>query len=304
MLFKKKNGTKIKKSVEDHIIDIVVTVILAVFALICFYPMWYVVVASLSTTSHVVKNPGLLLWPDGFHLESYILALDHPLLMGALGNSIKILLISLPINIVMTLMCGYFMACSNMKLKKPVVTMLMITMYFTGGLIPGYLNIRDLGLYNSHWALILPGALSVYNAIICKTAIEGIPSSLSESAYLDGANDVQVLFRIIMPLIKPTLAVLVLYYGVSHWNAWFAASIYLEKDELLPIQNILRSVLNTAKNTGAIDNVGVSGLDNTDAFAEAVKYSAIVISTVPILCVYPFLQKHFAKGAMVGAVKG
>lgn len=304
MLFKKKNGNRIKKTAEDYIIDAVVTVILTAFALICFYPMWYVLVASLSTSTHVIKNPGLLLWPDGFHLDSYLIAFEHPLLMGGLLNSVKILVMSLPINIVMTMMCGYFMANTNMKFKKLVVTMLMITMYFSGGLVPAYLNIRELGLHNNHWSLVLPGALSVYNAIICKTAIEGIPSSLSESAYLDGANDIQVLFRIIMPLIKPTLAVLVLYYGVAHWNSWFAASIYLEENELLPIQNILRAVLNTSKNTGAIDNVGVSGLDNSDAFAEAVKYSAIVISTVPILCVYPFLQKHFAKGAMVGAVKG
>jgi putative aldouronate transport system permease protein len=176
-------------------------------------------------------------------------------------------------------------------------------MYFNGGLIPSYLNVRELGLHNSHWALILPTVLSVYNAIICKTAIEGIPSSLSESAYLDGANDIQVLFRIIMPLIKPTLAVLVLYYGVGHWNSWFTASIYLEESELLPIQNILRAVLDTSEG-GRTGSTGVTGMDGTDAFAEAVKYSAIVISTVPILCVYPFLQKHFAKGAMIGAVKG
>lgn len=303
MLFKKKSGNRIKKTKEDYIIDAVVTIILTVFSLACFYPMWYVLVASLSTSTHVIKNPGLLLWPDGINLDSYLIAFEHPLLMGGLFNSIKILVMALPLNIVMTMMCGYFMASTNMKFKKPIITLLMITMYFNGGLIPSYLNVRELGLHNSHWALVLPGVLSVYNAIICKTAIEGIPTSLSESAYLDGANDIQVLFRIIMPLIKPTLAVLVLYYGVAHWNSWFQASIYLEESELLPIQNILRDVLDTSK-AGKLGSAGVSGLDGSDAFAEAVKYSAIVISTVPILCVYPFLQKHFAKGAMVGAVKG
>ena len=295
----KRKLNRIKKTKEDYVIDTVVTVILAVFAVICFYPLWYVLVASVSTGSHVVKNPGLLLWPDGFHLESYRLALTHPLLATGLFNSVKILLISLPINIVMTMMCGYFMACKNMKLKKPIVAMLMLTMYFSGGLIPGYFNIRDLNLYNTHWALILPCALSVYNAIICKTAIEGIPESLSESAYLDGANDIQILFKIIMPLIKPTLAVLVLYYGVSHWNSWFAASIYLDDSTLLPMQNILKSILN---NAAALSSEGMG--DSFDSFAEAVKYSAIVITTLPIMCVYPFLQKHFTKGVMIGAVKG
>lgn len=302
----KKNGNKIRKTREDYIIDSIVTVILAAFSLICFYPLWYVLVASVSSGSHVVKNPGLLLLPDGIHTDAYTLAFAHPLLMGALWNSIKILLMSLPINIVMTMMCGYFMASTRMKFKKLVITLLMITMYFHGGLIPSYLNIKDLGLYDTHWSLVLPGALSVYNAIICKTAIENVPSSLSESAYIDGANDIQVLFRIIMPLIKPTLAVLVLYYGVAHWNSWFAASIYLTENEMMPMQNILRSVLDATQSAGQVGADGVGGLggEGGDAFAEAVKYAAIVIATVPILCAYPFLQKHFAKGVMVGAVKG
>ena len=150
------------------------------------------------------------------------------------------------------------------------------------------------------WALILPGAMSVYNSIICKTAIEGIPESLPESAYLDGANDIQVMFRIIMPLIKPTLAVILLYYGVAHWNAWFGASIYLKDTAKLPVQNIIRNILLANMSFG--ENTG--GVENYDEYAEAIKYAAIIVSTFPILCVYPFLQKHFTKGVMIGAVKG
>ncbi len=295
----KRNMNKIKKTKEDYVVETVVTLILTVFTIICFYPLWHVLVASVSTSTHVIKNPGLLLLPDGFYLESYKLAFSHPQVGNGLFNSVKILLISLPINIVITLMCGYFMACRNMRLKKPVVFLLMLTMYFSGGLIPSYLNIKELGLYNTHWALILPGALSVYNAIICKTAIEGVPESLSESAYLDGANDFQVLFRIIMPLIKPTIAVLILYYGVGIWNSWFSASVYLEEPTLMPMQNILRAVLQEGK---GLSSEGAG--DSFDSFAESVKYSAIVITTLPILCVYPFLQKHFTKGVMIGAVKG
>lgn len=295
----KNKVNRIKKTKEDYVIDTIVTLVLAVFAIVCFYPLWYVLVASVSTSTHVVKNPGLLLFPDGLYLDAYKMVFTHPLLSKGLLNSIKILLVSLPINIVMTMMCGYFMACKNMKLKKPIIAMLLLTMYFHGGMIPSYLNIRDLGLYNSHWALILPGALSVYNAIICKTAIEGVPESLSESAYLDGANDIQVLFRIIMPLIKPTIAVLILYYGVALWNSWFNASIYLEDSTLLPMQNILQSVLQKAD---SLDNEAAG--DSFDSFAESVKYSAIVVTTLPILCVYPFLQRHFTKGVMIGAVKG
>ena len=185
---------------------------------------------------------------------------------------------------------------------KPLLQgLIMFTMFFSGGMIPAYLNIRDLGLYNSLWALILPGALSVYNSIICKTAIESVPESLKESAYIDGANDVIILFRIIVPLIKATLAVLLLYYGVGHWNAWFNASIYLKDNEKLPIQNIMRAILianSNVLNSAAAEN------DQVNQFAEAIKDSTIILTTVPVLCIYPFIQKYFVKGVMIGAVKG
>lgn len=290
---------KIKKTNEDRVVDIVVHVILAVLVIVCLYPVWYILVASVSSSTHVLRNPGLLLLPDKISFEAYRLALQHPLLSAGFWNSIQVLLYSLPINIVLTLMCGYFMASTNLLFKKPIVGMLLLTMYFSGGLIPSFLNVKDLGLYDSIWALVLPSALSVYNSLICKTAIEGVPSSLRESAYLDGANDIQILFKIIVPLIIPTLAVLVLYYGVSHWNSWFAASIYIETPAKLPIQNILKSILS---NAAGLSSEGMG--DTFNSYAESIKYSAIVIATVPIMCVYPFLQKHFTKGVMIGAVKG
>ena len=162
-------------------------------------------------------------------------------------------------------------------------------------MIPAYLNIIDLGLLDSIWALILPG-VSIYNSIICKTAIEAIPESLSESAYIDGANDFQILYKIIVPLIKPTLAVLLLYYMVGQWNSWFSASIYLKSDDKLPLQNVLRYIL--MANSG--NNLG----DEYNEYAETIKYAVIVVSSLPIMCVYPFLQKYFTKGVMIGAVKG
>ncbi len=294
---KKKNT--IKKTREDRIVDFVVHTILALLVIVCLYPVWYILVASVSSSTHVLRNPGLLLWPDAFSFEAYRLALQHPLLTAGFWNSIQVLLYSLPINIVLTLMCGYFMASTNMFWKKPIVLLLLLTMYFNGGLIPAFLNVKDLGLYDSIWSLVLPSALSVYNALICKTAIEAVPGSLREAAYLDGANDFRILFEIIVPLIVPTLAVLVLYYGVSHWNSWFAASIYIESPEKLPIQNILKSILS---NAAGLSSEGMG--DTFNSYAESIKYSAIVIATVPIMCVYPFLQKHFTKGVMLGAVKG
>jgi putative aldouronate transport system permease protein len=174
-------------------------------------------------------------------------------------------------------------------------------MFFNAGMIPNFLNIRGLGLYNSLWSLILPGAISVYNSIICRTAISTVPESLSESARIDGANDLTILFRIITPLIQPTMVVLILYYGVGHWNSWFSASIYIRDMLKLPIQNVLRSILIANSD---ILNAAATEKDQINQFAESIKYAAIVITTVPILFIYPFLQRYFVKGVMIGAVKG
>ena len=193
------------------------------------------------------------------------------------------------------------MASKKMMFKPVIQFLILFTMFFSGGMIPSYLNIRSLGLYNSLFALILPGAVSVYNSIICKTAIEAMPDSLMGSAYIDGANDLTILFRIVAPLIKPTMAVLLLYYGVGHWNSWFNASIYLQDNNKLPIQNIMRAILianSNVLNSAAAEN------DQVNQFAEAIKYATIILTTVPVLCIYPFVQKYFVKGVMIGAVKG
>ncbi len=285
---------------EDFILDLCIYIILIFLTVVTFYPMWYVVVASFSTGTDLAANPGIILWPKNITIQAYKLAFGNRLLMNGFKNTLIILGMSLPINIVLTLFCGYFLSRTNLKLKKPITAIIMFTMFFSGGLVPGYLNMVDLGLINTYWAIVLSGAMSVYNAIICKTAIEGVPDSLTESAKIDGASDFTILFRIIVPLIKPTLAVLLLYYAVGHWNSWFSASIYLKDDAKLPMQNIMRAFL--LENSDLADAAENGGEFNT--YAEAIKYAGIVITTAPILCVYPFLQKHFTKGVMVGAVKG
>jgi putative aldouronate transport system permease protein len=288
-----------KLSFGDISMDTVVTVVLVIFTLLCLYPVWYVIAASLSNTSELMLNPGFMLWPKEVVVGAYKMVFENAMLMNGFKNSLTILGIGLPINMILTVLCAYFMSCKGMLFKKPLVAMVMFTMFFGGGMIPAYLNVKDLKLYNTLFALVLPGALSVYNTIICKTAIEGIPDSLRESAYIDGANDFHVLFNIVLPLIKPTLAVLVLYYGVAHWNSWFTASIYIRDNELLPVQNIIRSIL-----LSNADLNGAASGNDYNAYAETIKYAAIVITTFPIMCIYPFLQKYFAKGVMIGAVKG
>lgn len=292
---------RVKESTGDRIFGVVNVIILVALCFVTLYPFWYVVCASFTSNTYLVAHPGTLLWPHGFTLGAYKLALTHPLLLSGYKNILMVLCISLPLNILLTILCGYFMASKKVVFKPIIQFLILFTMFFSGGMIPAYLNIRSLGLYNSIWALILPGAMSVYNAIICRTAIESIPDSLRESAYIDGANDLVILFKIVVPLIKPTLAVLLLYYGVGHWNSWFNASIYLRDNDKLPIQNIMRAILianSNVLNSAAAEN------DQVNQFAESIKYSTIVLTTIPVMCVYPFVQKYFVKGVMIGAVKG
>jgi len=294
-------SNKIREGTGSIAFDIINTIIMLILAFVTLYPMYYVLCASFSNNVELLASPGVIWYPKGFNTGAYRLAFSHPLIGTGYKNIIFILVVSLPLNIIMTLFCGYFLASKNVLFKKPILAFIMFTMFFSGGMIPGYLNIRSLGLFNSLWALILPSAMSVYNSIICKTAIEAIPDSLTESAYIDGANDILIIFRIVFPLIMPTTAVLLLYYGVGHWNSWFPASLYIQDNDKLPIQNVLRAVLIANSN---ILNSAATDSDKIDQFAETIKYSAIVISTVPVLFIYPFLQKYFVKGVMIGAVKG
>ena len=250
----RKPKNHIQESVGSKVFDVINVIIMLLLCFVTLYPMWYVLCASVTENAYLVAHPGAIFWPHGFTTGSYGLAFSHPLLLSGYKNILIVLLVSLPINIILTLFCGYVTASKNLMFKPIIQFLIMFTMFFSGGMIPAYLNVRDLGLYNSLWALILPGAMSVYNAIICRTAIQGVPESLTESAYLDGANDIIIVFRIILPLIMPTIAVLLLYYGVGHWNAWFNASLYLTDNEKLPIQNVMRSIL--IANSNVLNSAG------------------------------------------------
>lgn len=288
----------IGKSWGEKIADVCIYAVMLLLMLAMVYPVWYVIVASFSNSTEIAKNPGIMFWPKTFELQAYRMVFVHPMFRRGFLNTIRTLAVGIPFSMFLTLLCGYFMSLKGMKLKGILVGFITFTMFFGGGLIPDYLNIKSLGLTDTLWSLIVPGALSVYNAIICKTAIQALPDSLSESAYIDGASDIRIMFQIVTPLIKPTLAVLTLYYTVGKWNNWFSASIYIRKEELMPIQNVLRGIL--------LSNSQDDGLrgDQYDKFAETIKYAAIVISSIPIMCIYPFLQKYFTKGVMIGAVKG
>ena len=291
-----------KRTPAEWVFTVCNTVLMILLCVITLYPFYYCIVASVSDTAYLNLYRGILLTPQHFTMAGYERAFSYPTLFTGFRNTLIILALGLPINLVLTLCCGYALAAKNMYWKKLMIGLTMFTKFFGGGMIPAYLNVKDLGLYNTFWSLVLPGALSVYNAIIVKTAIENVPESLSESAYIDGANDILVLFRIILPLIMPTMAVMLLYYGVGHWNSWFAASIYLKDNARAPLQLVLRAIL--IQNSDLF-NVGSQTGDTVEnSYTQTIKYGCIVISTVPVLLIYPFVQKYFTKGVMIGAVKG
>lgn len=273
---------------------------------ICIYPMLYVLFASLSDSGKLIAHEGLLLKPEGFNISAYKAVVKNPNIANGYLNTIFVLVVGVLVNLFMTSLGAYFISRKNVMWKAPIMWLMLFTMYFGGGLVPTYLLVQNLGLYDSLWALILPGAISTYNMIILRTAFASIPESLEEAAFLDGATHLQILWNVILPLSKATMAVMVLYYGVGHWNSWFSASIYLQDKTKYPLQMVLKEILisnDTASMSGEMGASGAMGMDS-QSIAESIKYAVIVVATVPILCIYPILQKYFVKGVMIGAVKG
>lgn len=271
--------------------------VLILLTLVTLYPFLYVIFASVSDPIKFMEHMGFLLGPKGFSLKAYANVFSNPTIYTGYLNTLFYVIAGTGLNIILTCIAAYVLSRKQLMLRRFFTLMFLFTMYFSGGLIPNYLLIKDLGLLNSRLALILPGAISTFNLIIMITGFEAIPKALEESARIDGASDLTILSRIIMPLAKPTIMVIMLYYAVGHWNAWFHAMIYIQDAGKKPLQIFLREIL-TRSQLGAM----MGGTDIEDV-GQTIKYATIIVSTLPILCVYPFIQKHFVKGVMMGAVK-
>lgn len=278
-------------------------IILTLLMVVCLYPFLYVVFASFSEPWELVKHKGLLFGPLGFSLKGYEAVLQNRSILTGYFTTLVNLFAGTSLNIVLTLLAAYAVSRKNFMLKKPVVIMIVFTMFFNSGIIPRFLVVKSLGLYNTRLSMILPTAINVFNLVIMRTAIEALPDSLEEAAVLEGANDFDILFKIVMPLIKSTIAVLVLYYGVAHWNQWYQALMYVQSRDKFPLQLVLREIL-IGNSTESMAAGGVDSSGESAVIGEVIKYATIVVSTLPILTIYPLLQKHFVKGVMVGAVKG
>ena len=290
-----------KRSFGDKAFDICNTLFLLFIIVIMLYPLWHVAMASLSNSAYLMSHEGLLLWPKAFNLESYKMVFKNPNILTGYGNTIMIVGLGTIANVFFTALGAYVMSRKPFPGKKFFMIMMVITMYFSGGMIPSYiLNNNWLHLGNNRLVLILPSLVTTFNMVLMRTGFEAVPDSLEESAKIDGASDFQVLFKIIIPVALPAMAVVTLYYAVSHWNSWFGAAIYLKDRAKFPLQLILREIL--LQNATSDMAAGVEG--DALAIAESIKYATIMVATIPILCIYPFVQKYFVKGAMIGAVKG
>ena len=287
---------KIKASLGERIFQVCNYALMILLSLICLYPFWHAIMASFSDNAQLMNHYGFLMKPAGFSLAAYERILKDVDIWYGFKNTAILLGVGVPLSMVLSSIAAYFLSRNNVMLKKPLLALFMFTMYFSGGTIPYYLNLKDLGLMGTLWGLILPGAISTWNVLILKTSFESIPQDLCDAARIDGAGHIRTLMNVILPMSKASLAVIALYYGLAIWNAWFWASVTIREPELQPLQLVLRNMIILAPANG--------GGEMEQLSLETVKYSTMIVSIVPIMLIYPFIQKHFAKGVMVGAVKG
>lgn len=276
-------------------------IFLLLLNLTMLYPMLYVVFASLSDSSKLMGHMGLLIKPLNANLNAYKAVFTNPMIGRGYINTIAVVFTSVVLSMVMTILCAFVLSRKEVALRNVFMGFVLFTMFFSGGLIPFYLTVKNVGLENSLWSLIIPYLINVYNMVIMRTSFSQIPEPLIESAKLDGANPMQVLLKIVLPLSVPVMMVIVLYYAVAQWNAWFSAMIFLHERSKFPLQLILREIL--IQNDTATMMQGV-GMKDATSIGETIQYAVIVVATVPILVIYPFIQRFFTEGVMIGAVKG
>ena len=294
----------IKESRSDVIFHVCNTILLLLCFIIVAVPLLNVLASSLSTPNAVVTGK-VGIWPVGWNIDAYIQIFQSRMLLTGYANSILYTVAGTVINIVMTVMAAYPLAIKKFVGRNVFTGLFVFTMIFSAPLIPTYLNIRDLGLIDSMWALVLPGAISVYNMIIARTYFQNsIPEEMLEAAGLDGANDTQILLRLVLPLSKSIIAVLTLYYAVSHWNSYFDPYIYLNSEEKFTLQVVLRNIMSTAAALQEMTDTISADQSQRAALIEVLKYAIIVFGSLPVILLYPFVQKHFVKGVMIGSLKG
>lgn len=302
-MFKKSEKTVVKRSKEDLIFDLLNYIVLGAFLLIVLYPLYFIIIASFSDPSRVLSGDVILL-PKDLDFSGYQKIFSDTNIWQGYYNTFVYTILGTVLNVVLTMGIGYPLSRNYFSGKKPIMIFLMITMYFGGGMVPTYLLVKDMGLRNTATIMIVMGAVSVFNVIITRSFLEAnIPTELEEAASIDGCSQFKFFFRMVLPLSGSIIAVLILYYGIWHWNDYMTGLIYLDDGEKYPLQLIIRSLLIQTQ-MEANDVASIESLSQRLKVAESIKYGVIIISSLPVLVLYPFLQKHFTKGVLVGAVKG
>lgn len=293
----------IKRSREDLIFDIVTTILLCIVFVIVAYPLFFVVIASVSDP-YLVLNGDVMLFPRGLNFDSYKRIFSDSSIWTGYRNTILYTVCGTALNVALTMSLAFPLSRKYFSGRKAITSILLITMYFSGGMIPTYLLVKNMGLRDTFWVMILLGAVSAYNVIIARTFLESnISGELEEAASIDGCSKIRFFFSMVLPLSKAIIAVLVLYYAVAHWNDYMRGLIYLDSAERYPLQLVIRSILISTQAV-AVDSTDIADIDARMKLAEAMKYGVIIVSCLPTLMIYPFVQKHFVKGVMIGSVKG
>ena len=304
---KTKVSNKVKESRADKAFDVTLFIILTLILIIVAYPLYFVIIASISDPQ-AVSGGDVTFLPVGFSLDGYAEVFKDTRVMRSFVNSIFYTTVGTCINLIVTIPTAYTLSRRQFAGKKFVTFFYMVTMFVSGGMIPTYLVVKNMQMLDTMWSLIVPGAMSVYNMIVARTFFESsLPEELFEAATVDGCGHTKFFFKIALPLSKAIIAIMVLYYGIGHWNNYFSALLYMKTEDKYPLQLVLRSILisNEANLSMAVTTPEMQqALQEQQALVDLMKYSLIIVSSIPVMILYPFIQKHFVKGVMIGSVKG
>ncbi len=294
-------GTAIKKSQAEKTFTVFNYIFFTVLSIIMLCPFWHVIMMSFSSVEATAKG-GVFLWPQGFNLDTYSKVFKDPSIWSGYFTTIMVTVVGTALGTLFTATTAYPLSKKELPFGKTMNLLILFTMLFSGGMIPGYLLIKNMYLIDNRWSLILPGLISAYNVIIMRSFFSTIPESLEESARLDGANDVTIFWKIVLPLSKASIATIALFTAVGYWNDYFSSVLYINTKSRWALQAVLRYMLTNTNQ--AMQAAGVTVAASTNVTAATIKAASVVVATVPILCVYPFVQKYFVKGVMIGGVKG
>lgn len=293
-----------KKFSGEHIFQAVDIILMCIFMFLIIIPVFTVVMTSFVSEAEIARRGTFIIIPEDFDFSAYkMLFASGKNILRAYGNTLFRVIVGTALNLLITISLAYGLSRNNLKGRTFLTAYVFFTMLFSGGLIPTFILVKGLGLIDSRWAMVLPCMVNTWNLLIMRNFFCAIPKSLEEAAVIDVANDLQILSRVVLPLSKASIATIGLFYAVSHWNAWFDAMLYINKTPLLPMQNILRNIITAASSIGDLGAEAYNSLDVVPP-SQSIRAATIVITTLPILVVYPFVQKYFVKGVMVGAVKG